>query len=76
MTFIEPTEAGCRIRIPVQPRASRTEIAGPHGNAIKIRVAAPPVDGLANAELIRFLAESAPPTSIPGWRPARRLPSL
>lgn len=43
--------------IHVQPRARRTEVVGPHGDAIKIRVAAPPVDGAANEELVRFLAE-------------------
>jgi uncharacterized protein (TIGR00251 family) len=57
MTAIQPTGSGCRIRVRVQPRASRTEIAGPHGDAIRIRVAAPPVDGAANRELIRFLAD-------------------
>ena len=41
----------------VAPRASRTEVAGPYGDAIRIRLAAPPVDGAANAELLRFLAE-------------------
>jgi len=41
----------------VVPRASRTEVAGPYGDAIRIRLAAPPVDGAANAELIRFIAE-------------------
>ncbi len=41
----------------VQPRASKTEVVGRHGNAIKIRVKAPPVDGAANEELIRFLAK-------------------
>ncbi|HXF94789.1 MAG TPA: DUF167 domain-containing protein [Gemmatimonadales bacterium] len=40
----------------VVPRARRTEIAGTYGDAIKIRVAAPPVAGRANAELVRFLA--------------------
>jgi hypothetical protein len=34
-----------------------TEVAGRYGDAIRIRLAAPPVDGAANAELIRFLAE-------------------
>jgi uncharacterized protein (TIGR00251 family) len=46
----------------VQPGASRTEIAGTHGAAgdmrLKLRLAAPPVDGKANAELLRFLAEA------------------
>lgn len=46
----------------VQPGASRTEIAGTHGVAgdmrLKLRLAAPPVDGKANAELLRFLAEA------------------
>ena len=41
----------------VQPRASKTEVVGRHGNAIKIRVKAPPVDGAANEELIRFLSK-------------------
>ena len=41
----------------VQPRASRSEVAGRHADAIKIRIAAPPVDGAANDELVRFLAE-------------------
>jgi hypothetical protein len=39
------------------PRARRTGIAGRHGDAIRIRLAAPPVDGAANTELVRFLAE-------------------
>jgi uncharacterized protein len=40
----------------VQPGAARTEIAGVHGDALKVRLAAPPVDGKANTELLRFLA--------------------
>ena len=42
----------------VQPGAKRTEVTGTHGDALKIRLAAPPVDGKANAELLRFLAEA------------------
>ena len=41
----------------VVPRARRTEVSGWHGDAIKIKVAAPPVEGAANAELVRFVAE-------------------
>ena len=42
----------------VQPGAKRTEVAGVHSNALKIRLAAPPVEGKANAELMRFLADA------------------
>jgi uncharacterized protein len=41
----------------VVPRARRTAVSGRHGDAIKITVAAPPADGAANAELVRFVAE-------------------
>jgi hypothetical protein len=42
----------------VQPGAKRTDVVGEHGGALKLRLAAPPVDGKANAELIRFLADA------------------
>lgn len=41
----------------VVPRASKTAAAGEHDGALKVRVAAPPVEGAANAELARFLAK-------------------
>lgn len=41
----------------VVPRARTTDVAGRHGDALKIRLAAPPVDGAANDELVRYLAE-------------------
>lgn len=42
----------------IQPGAKKTEFAGEHGDALKIRLAAPPVDGKANAALLAFLAET------------------
>ena len=46
------------MEILVQPRASRTRAVGEHDGRLKIQVAAPPVDGAANEELVSFLAES------------------
>ena len=45
------------LRARVQPRASRTEVTGEHAGAIKVKIAAPPVDGKANEECCRFLAK-------------------
>jgi uncharacterized protein (TIGR00251 family) len=41
----------------VQPGAKRTEVAGLHGEALKIRLAAPPVEGRANEALLKFIAD-------------------
>lgn len=50
-------EGAVTIRVRVQPRAPRTEIVGEHNGAIKMRIAAPPVDGKANEECRRHLAK-------------------
>lgn len=42
----------------VVPRSSRTAVVGEHDGALKVRVAAPPVEGAANDELVRFLARA------------------
>jgi hypothetical protein len=49
---------GWLLAIHAQPGARRTEVAGLHGQALKVRVAAPPVEGRANDELIAFVAET------------------
>ncbi|MBX3235743.1 MAG: YggU family protein [Nitrospiraceae bacterium] len=51
------TAQGVLLSVHVQPRASSTGCVGLHGDAVKIRVAAPPSDGAANDELRRFLAQ-------------------
>ena len=45
------------LRIHCQPRASKTEIVGFYGESLKVRLMAPPIEGQANSELCRFLAE-------------------
>jgi uncharacterized protein len=56
--FITSTEDGILINLRVSPGAKRTSIEGPYGeSAIRLRVAAPPIAGKANAEIERFLAE-------------------
>ena len=46
------------IGVYVQPRASKTELVGTHDGLLKIRLAAPPVDGAANAALVVFIADT------------------
>ena len=64
--IVQDTKDGAILTVHLQPRASTTEYVGIHGDAIKIRVAAPPVDGAANEELIWFLARrlSIPASSV------------
>ena len=55
--MIISTPEGTVVDIRVIPRASKSAIAGARENAVLVRLKAPPVDGAANAELIRFLAD-------------------
>jgi uncharacterized protein (TIGR00251 family) len=49
---------GVVVPVYVKPRASRSQIMGLHGDSIKIALAAAPVDGEANQELIKFLSKA------------------
>ena len=49
-------DRGLTFTVRIVPRASRSEIAGEYNGALRIRIAAPPVEGAANRELIRLLA--------------------
>lgn len=53
---IKDRDGNLELSIHCQPRASKTEIVGFHGDALKVRLAAPPVEGQANGELCKFLA--------------------
>jgi len=57
--LLRQTSRGITLSCRVQPRASRNAIAGVMGDSLKIALTAPPVDGKANAELCRFLADKA-----------------
>lgn len=54
------------LSLSIQPGARRTEVAGPHGAMLKIRIAAPAADDKANAALIEFLSRTfdLPPSRI------------
>ncbi len=54
MNYLSPYKNGIRIQLHVQPRASKTRIIGEHGDALKIAIQAPPVDGEANDAIIQF----------------------
>jgi len=53
---VSESDGRVRFSVRVQPRASADAIAGVHGNSLKIRLTAPPVDGAANERLVIFLS--------------------
>lgn len=55
---LRATESGSRLRVKVKPRASRSRIVGVRSGMLEVAIAAPPVDGEANAELIRVLGRA------------------
>jgi uncharacterized protein len=55
--WLETRGAAVRFAVHVQPRASQTKIRGLHGDAIKVQLSAPPVDGAANEALRDLFAE-------------------
>lgn len=48
----------CLLRVAVSPNARRTEVQGLHDGALRVRLAAPPVDGKANDALVAWLADA------------------
>lgn len=52
----DPARGVIVIHVHVQPQARRTEVAGLHGESVKIRLAAPPLDNRANEALVDFVA--------------------
>ena len=57
MTWFSKTATGYVVAVHAQPGAKRSEISGLHGGRLKMRIAAPPLEGRANEALIDFLAQ-------------------
>lgn len=56
--WVEEKNGTIFLYIHVQPRASKNEIVGVHGDALKVRLTSPPVEGAANSLLVKFIAKS------------------
>ena len=54
---LAPNGSGCRLDVSLSPNAKRTAADGLHDGALRVRLAAPPVDGKANAQLLAWLAD-------------------
>ncbi len=54
--WLRPVDGGVEITVHIQPGASRSELAGEHGESLKVRISARPVEGAANVALTEFMA--------------------
>lgn len=57
MSAVSSCADGLVLRLYIQPKASRDTIIGLHGDEVKVAITAPPVDGQANAHLVKYLAK-------------------
>lgn len=57
MSWITATKTGVMLSVHACPRAAQDQVQGLHGDAVKIRLRSPPVDGKANDALIAFLSQ-------------------
>jgi uncharacterized protein len=53
---VRETHSGLEVQLHVLPRAKRSEIAGLHNGALKVRITAPPVDDAANRAIVEFIS--------------------
>ncbi len=58
MSAVEQTSNGIRLRLFLQPKASKDELVGLYDGELKISITAPPIDGKANAHLLKFLSKA------------------
>jgi len=58
MSFVLNHPSGLAFRVHVQPRSSRNQVVGVHGDALKVKLTAPPVEGAANTACIAFMADA------------------
>jgi uncharacterized protein (TIGR00251 family) len=56
-TFYQWQDGDVILRILVQPKAGKDEIVGPHGDELKVRIQAPPVEGAANQAVVKFFSK-------------------
>ena len=57
MSAVTSCDDGLVLRLYIQPKASRDSTIGLHGDELKVAITAPPVDGQANAHLVKYLAK-------------------